>query len=1087
MATSIEPSVTSWAEKQINALDWQHGPQQNGRELDARVDEALKKAKTKSGGEGINKPDHVLILDNGVVRIPVLCEWKGSKGALRDKKAVALRSDDGYLRYGTKGIDKYASLGAAYYASRVVGPGGHERALALAINGYYKAATDAVPTYEIALYVVANDDTEKVMWVGDYSNLDVLDKKNFPALLQEIEDALDPLAAKLRKQHKAESLDAALKRLNEFLHDQHGIVPSHRVNVIAALMIASLGVTQDDNQVLVKPLVDADLYGGSGNDSDGSIILSKVENYLSQRTPKLPADKQTSVLDTLRPTLLDKSLSAKASTGMSALKAAFHIVSHGLLPHYHDDRAIDFAGRLFNEMYAWIDVPDAGLNDVVLTPKRTTDLMVELTQIDSDSYVWDWTLGTGAFLVSSMNVMLADAREKYQGQALRHKENKIKVDQLLGIEKLSSVYVLAVLNMILMGDGSSNIIHGDSHAFDGRYQQREDGSKDFFPATTLVLNPPYSAPGKGLIFVKEAFAKMNERGTGKFGAVIIQDSAGSGAASDYCIDILKHSSLVASIKMPSDLFIGKAGVQTSIYVFNVGSPHKSNTLVKFIDFRNDGYKRSNRKKAKDPSTNLRPVDNPDGRYAEVAALVTGRKRDTDYYSLGELYFEDTIDPASGNDWNFDQHVKLDTKPNLDDFRKTVADYVAWEVDQLLKSGELPKAESQQTQDDLLAFESRHGVMRWDKFPLGGPNGVFENPSVKRLKETFNKDTDTARVRNDEFSLPLVNAKTGSNGIMFWGREDDWQKSSMCLGVVSNGAVATGDVYPHPYDVGVLWDGYLLKPRAAVTREILVYLSAVVFKTIKRKFSWENKAVWSKVQRERISLPVSMSGEIAWDYMCDVIRTLESERVRTLESYLVANGLSDCALSKREQDVMEEFKTKAFEEYIVGGENGLFSIAPTKPVDKALPSNSWCPVVSNTSQSNGIKAFEMVESNNDSNVITFSDTTDSIYTVFYQKSRFAGYSHVQAMTPVTYDLGEETALFFIAAFRRAIGTRFNWGAKFNRKIAASLAVQLPSTSEGKPDYEFMEVFIGAVKKMAAKSLVEHLQNSVTTTEDLMVGV
>jgi hypothetical protein len=171
MPASIEPLVASWADKQISASGWQHGPQQNGRDLDARVDEALRKAPTKSGGDGVNKPDHVIIIDDGAVRLPVLCEWKGIKGAFRDKKTVALRDADGYLRYGSMGIDRFASLGSAYYASRVVGPTGHSRALALAVNGYFRSTTDREPFYEVALYVVSKDDNEKVMWVGDYKDL----------------------------------------------------------------------------------------------------------------------------------------------------------------------------------------------------------------------------------------------------------------------------------------------------------------------------------------------------------------------------------------------------------------------------------------------------------------------------------------------------------------------------------------------------------------------------------------------------------------------------------------------------------------------------------------------------------------------------------------------------------------------------------------------------------------------------------------------------------------------------------------------------------------------------------------------------
>lgn len=50
------------------------------------------------------------------------------------------------------------------------------------------------------------------------------------------------------------------------------------------------------------------------------------------------------------------------------------------------------------------------------------------------------------------------------------------------------------------------------------------------------------------------------------------------------------------------------------------------------------------------------------------------------------YVEDTIDPDSGNDWNFDQHKKIDTKPKLEDFEQTVADYINWEVTQIIKNG-----------------------------------------------------------------------------------------------------------------------------------------------------------------------------------------------------------------------------------------------------------------------------------------------------------------------------------------------------------------------------------------------------------------
>ena len=174
--------------------------------------------------------------------------------------------------------------------------------------------------------------------------------------------------------------------------------------------------------------------------------------------------------------------------------------------------------------------------------------------------------------------------------------------------------MLAILNMILMGDGSSNILNKDSlQDFDGKYGF--GNTNEAFPADAFVLNPPYSAPGNGMVFVEKALSMMSHG----YAAIIIQNSAGSGKASDYNKRILSHSSLIASIKMPIDLFIGKSSVQTNIYVYRVGEAHRKDDVVRFIDFSSDGYTRSNRKKA---SVNLRDTNHAREKYQEVSNIGT---------------------------------------------------------------------------------------------------------------------------------------------------------------------------------------------------------------------------------------------------------------------------------------------------------------------------------------------------------------------------------------------------------------------------------------------------------------------------------
>ncbi|MCK4440888.1 MAG: N-6 DNA methylase, partial [Sulfurovaceae bacterium] len=343
--------------------------------------------------------------------------------------------------------------------------------------------------------------------------------------------------------------------------------------------------------------------------------------------------------------------------------------------YYKIDLTTDFTGKLFNEMYNWLGFTQDKLNDVVLTPSYVATLLVKLARVNKDSFVWDFATGSAGLLVSAMNEMLNDAKNKIKSpDKLREKELQIKAEQLLGLEVLSNIYMLAILNMILMGDGSSNILNKDSlRDFDGKYATHN--KEKSFPADAFVLNPPYSADGNGMIFVEKALNMMNKG----YGAIIIQNSAGSGKSVDYNIEILKKHTLIASIKMPVDIFIGKSSVQTNIYVFKVGEAHQKDDTVKFIDFSDDGYTRTNRKKG---SNNLKDTNQAKERYAEIVDLVRFGEKKLNIFSKKE-YYEGTIDPNNGADWN--QSAPIDTKSTLEDFKKTVSDYLAWEVSTLLKS------------------------------------------------------------------------------------------------------------------------------------------------------------------------------------------------------------------------------------------------------------------------------------------------------------------------------------------------------------------------------------------------------------------
>lgn len=674
MVASIETTVKQWGDEQIRRLGWPMIASEN-ESVDINIDETLKDNPSKSGGTGGGRPDYTVILSNGDKTIPVFIEYKGSKGKLEklDKQGlIILRDAKGNFDF-QGAIPKYAVNGATYYAMNAVKGTSYQEVLAVGVNGI-KDSTGAIE-YEIKAYVLNKKDPELPIFVGEYTDFDFLKNETLQKerLFNHILDVqLDPKELEQRQIRDDAKIEAVLQELNQKIHDEQQIIPSQRINIVAGSLMAAVGVKDINGDWKITRLNPDELTGSTeeGN-TDGEKIITKIKNFLRERS--LPERKQRQILTALRSNFVDNNLNQKASNETeTAIKTIYTEIYEKLVPIYDVTGINDFTGKLFNVMNAWVDVPDGGANDVVLTPRYVTNFMAQLAQVNQDSYVWDWALGSGGFLISSMNLMIQDAQIHYANDLTKQREKieAIKRNQLLGVELLPNVYMLAVLNMILMGDGSSNIVNDNSLTnYKGKYAYNEDP----FPADVFLLNPPYSAEGNGMIFVDKAFQKQHKG----YGAVIIQDSAGSGRAVEINKRILKNNRLKASIKMPSDLF--KASVQTSIYLFEVGKPHQADDNVYFVDLREDGYTRTNRKKAK---INLVNSNDAKGNYQEVIDIILDKSKKTNYFTEGENYYKGTIDPASGKDWNYNK--KVDTTPTEADFKKTVSDYLSWEVSQILK-------------------------------------------------------------------------------------------------------------------------------------------------------------------------------------------------------------------------------------------------------------------------------------------------------------------------------------------------------------------------------------------------------------------
>ena len=673
---SVEPNIADLANGWLKSYKLDYKLEQES--LNTEIDQALNDYYSKNGGVGGNRPDAKLLLqDKNLVNYPILIEYKGYKDKLVKldfEGKVANKTAKNQPDF--KNINSYAVNGAVHYANALLHYTSYTDVIAIGMTGFKDDSGNL--EYEIGVYYVSKSNFGIGQKVDDYTDFSFLKKTNFDKFIDKVkklkltQDEIE----RLKEQREQEINTSLVKLNNDIYQNEKGLSERDRVYLVAASIIATLGVPGK-----VAALEKQELKSSTEEENrDGDIILRKIKAFLNEKN--LPQEKRELIVRTLQNTLTTDNIN-KVENGESQLKRVFTKIVDDLGIYYKIGLTTDFTGKLFNEMYSWLGFSQDKLNDVVLTPAYVATLLARLARVNMDSYVWDFATGSAGLLVASMNEMLNDAKDKIKSpDKFAIKSAEIKANQLLGLELLSEVYMLAILNMILMGDGSSNILNKDSlKEFNGHYGFGKTDEK--FPADAFVLNPPYSAPGNGMIFVEKALSMMSKG----YAAIIIQNSAGSGKATEYNKKILKHSTLLASIKMPIDLFIGKSSVQTNIYVFRVGEAHQKDDTVKFIDFSVDGYTRTNRKKA---SCNLRDTDHAKERYAELVDLVRFGKSKLNIFTEKE-YYEGKIDPNNGADWN--QTAPIDTKPTLDDFKKTVSDYLAWEVSNLLKN--------QSTEDDRL--------------------------------------------------------------------------------------------------------------------------------------------------------------------------------------------------------------------------------------------------------------------------------------------------------------------------------------------------------------------------------------------------
>ncbi|GAA8388703.1 restriction endonuclease subunit S [Helicobacter pylori] len=396
------------------------------------------------------------------------------------------------------------------------------------------------------------------------------------------------------------------------------------------------------------------------------------------------------------------------------------------------------------------------------------------------------------------------------------------------------------------------------------------------------------------------------------------------------------------------------------------------------------------------------------------------------------------------------------------------------------------------------LSSQLNAIKWGEFKLGD---LFEKIIIKPLPY---QTAQLPKEKTPTHELPALTAGILNQGLNNFVPKENATILKNVISISANGA-NTGATFYQPHEFCVLQDAYAIEfigDKKLNDKEYLFFvcaISKVIYNN--SKYEWTNKAGWNKVKNELISLPLKPTAnaqtldDIDFNFMEKFIAELEQCRLAELEAYLKATGLSNTTLSSDEENALNLFNGKnsgegntpcglMWQSFKLGD---LFEIRPTKAYkltnSHLFDSNAKNPVVTNSSLNNGISGYSSLEPTEKGNQITYSDTTTS-EGIFYQKRPFIGYSHVQGLYPLKYHefWNEKTLLYIVVAFKKVACGRFNYGNKFNRKIASEMSILLPTNQHGKIDFHFMHTLINALMKQTIQGVVQYSKAKIQATKE-----
>ncbi|MGY6324539.1 N-6 DNA methylase [Proteus mirabilis] len=765
------------------------------------INNALKTA-SKSGSGKVGFPEFVGVVKDFILVIENKADV--SKHVKFDSKGLISRT--------VKDVKDFAVNGALFYGQHLAQNTSYKKVIAFGISGDERK-------HKINPYFI--DETEYYRELPEVESFISFNENNIVEyytreVLQEDTDQEKELAEILR--------DAS--ELHEDLRNYGNLKDIDKPLIVSGILLA---------------LREAEFGGfdvahltGDEIDTDGDKIYSAIEKNLkrSKVAPDVKRDKILSQFSIIKDTqILNEINSVLNKTPLKHFSEFLHDKIYKSIKYTSSSE--DYLGRFYGEFMSYSG-GDGQTLGIVLTPKHITDLFCDLIDIKPNDIVLDPCAGTAGFLIAAMHYMLAQAANENIKKNIRQK-------QLHGFELQPYMFTIATTNMILRGDGKSNLINHN-------FLNENPNKLQLKGATVGMMNPPYSQGSKKnpnlyeISFTEHLLDSLVEGGRA---IVIIPQSSLTGKSLEekaIKANILKKHTLEGVISLNKDTFYG-VGIIPCIAIFTASEPHSEDKECKFIDFREDGFKVS-------PHVGLVETEQAKDKKQHLLDVWFGRIE-----AESKFCVKTTVE--ADDEWLHSFYYFNDELPTDADFEKSIGDYLTFEFSMIMQNKEYL------FESEHIDFNSKELAKLWHKNIEKLEDKDWHEHFLKDIFETVQRGKRLTKANQIDGNHPYVSSTALNNGIdNFIGNENGIRIFSNCLTIANSGSV--GSSFYHPYKF-VASDHVTHLQNDSFDRFIYLFI-ATLTNRLSDKYNFNREINDKRISRDKIMLPTKKDGNPDFEYM-----------------------------------------------------------------------------------------------------------------------------------------------------------------------------------------------------------------------------